>query len=119
MAIKMPGGIYMAAQFNLDQHILNIVALYQKNLERAGIIPKQLIVFGSQATGKAKKWSDIDLCVVSDTFGQDRFSDRLTLMHLRDDNTLDIEPHPMSPEELAARWDPFAHEIRTHGIIMQ
>lgn len=116
MVFQMSGGIHMVVQSHLSQNILDTVALYQKILQRAGIMTKQLIVFGSQATGKVKPWSDIDVCVVSDAFGEDRFSDRLKLMHLRDDKTLDIEPHPMSPEELQDHWDPFAHEIRKYGI---
>jgi len=106
----------MALRAHLNQHIIDVVHIYKKDLLRAGIMPKQLIVFGSQTTGKAKPWSDIDVCVVSDDFGKDRFSDRLKLMHIQDRKTLDIEPHPMSPEELAAPWDPLANEIRTYGI---
>lgn len=109
----------MVTQSNLDKHIIDVVNIYKKDLMQAGIVPKQIIVFGSQATGKARPWSDIDVCVVADVFGKDRFSDRLKLMHIINTRTLDIEPHPMSPEELAEHWDPFSHEIRTHGIIIQ
>lgn len=106
----------MATRSHLNQHIMKVINIYKKDLLRAGINPKKIIVFGSQVTGKAKPWSDIDICVVSDAFGEDRFSDRLKLMHIQNDKTLDIEPHPMSPEELQDHWDPFAHEIRTYGI---
>lgn len=106
----------MARQAVLSNDIINQVNVYARVLRQAQIPVEHLIVFGSHVKGTALQWSDIDLCVVSKTFGSDRFSDRVRLSHLTNDETMDIEPHPMSPEELADPWDPLAHEIRTHGI---
>lgn len=89
---------------------------YSKLLVKAGILYKKIILFGSYAKGEAKSWSDIDLCIVSNDFGKDSFSERLKLMHLKDNNTLDIEPHPYNPSDLDNRWDSLAAEIRKYGI---
>lgn len=106
----------MAGQNVLDPNVIHIVKQYDRRLRQDGITPEKLIVFGSRAKGTAKPWSDIDVCVVSPTFGNDRFSERVSLIHIRNDQTLDIEPHPYHPSDLLDKWDPLAHEIRTHGI---
>ncbi|MBI4066685.1 nucleotidyltransferase domain-containing protein [Candidatus Gottesmanbacteria bacterium] len=95
---------------------LEEIRRYAKVLRDTGIAYEALIVFGSSAKGTAKPWSDVDVCVVSRQFGRNRFDDRVRLMKLTDDDTINIEPHPLSPEELADPWDPLAAEIRRHGI---
>ena len=42
---------------------------------------KKIYLFGSQATGKAKKDSDIDLIIVSDDFNNMNFFERGTAMY--------------------------------------
>ena len=91
---------------------------YQERLENAGI-KARLIIFGSQAKKKAKPWSDIDVCVVSDIFGINRHTERVRLMRLTDEASMDIEPHPYHPRDLADKWDPLAQEIRKYGIDWQ
>lgn len=106
----------MAGKKILKQKIIQSVKHYANLLKKKGILFEKMIVFGSQATGKAKKWSDLDVCVVSKAFGKDWQSERVRLLTSRDDYTLEIEPHPFHPKELQDRWDPFAHEIRRYGI---
>ncbi len=106
----------MARTTLIKQDILQQIQRFAVNLRRARIPYESLIVFGSHAKGKARAWSDVDVCVVSRTFGNDRFSDRVRLSKLTDDDTLDVEPHPLSPQELADPWDPLAAEIRRYGI---
>lgn len=106
----------MAQGSVLNNHTIQTVRLYADALRRRGVVFSSLIVFGSQAKGTAKKWSDIDVCVVSSEFGNDRHTERVSLMLLRDDRLLDIEPHPFSPEDLADKYDPLASEIRKYGI---
>lgn len=100
----------------LISSVIQIVKRYGKQLLEEKIPFDQLIVFGSQAKGKAKPWSDIDVCVVSTVFGKNRHDERVRLMHARDDSLLDIEPHPFHPDELADKYDPLASEIRKYGI---
>lgn len=58
----------------LEQDVLTVVRKYQAALKSAGIHAEFVVVFGSQVTGKAHEWSDIDLLVVSPQF--DGMSDR-------------------------------------------
>jgi len=106
----------MAQTIRITPDKLEEIRRYAKVLRDTGIAYKSLIVFGSSVKGTAKTWSDVDVCVVSSQFGQNRFVDRLRLMKLTDDDTINIEPHPFSPEELADPWDPLAAEIRRYGI---
>lgn len=92
------------------------VERFAKRLREAGIPYESLIIFGSFAKGDAKPWSDVDVCVVSKIFGQDRHTERVRLMQLTDNTTIDIEPHPYHPRDLADAWDPLAAEIRRFGV---
>ena len=96
--------------------ITNIIQKYQQILKNHNVPIEHIILFGSHAKGKARKWSDIDLCIVSRTFGKDRFDEMVMLKHLTDDETMDIEPHPFHPRDLADKYDPLAAEIRKYGI---
>ena len=69
MGGNLPGDVSMATKISLNPVVVNQVRHYQLTLKKAGIKSK-LIIFGSQAKGKAKPWSDIDICVVSDSFGK-------------------------------------------------
>lgn len=106
----------MAGKTILSDRVLSIVHTFGQQLRRANIEYEKLIVFGSQAKGKAMKWSDIDVCVVSKIFGQDRQGERVQLMSVCDDTTLHIEPHPYNATDLQNPWDPLGAEIRRYGI---
>ncbi len=109
----------MAGQKVLSPKILDQVKTYAHILTGAGIPYEKMIIFGSQAKGTAKPWSDIDLCVVSKSFNDENEDYLVKLMNLRGADTLDIEPHPFTPGDLAEKWDPLAHEIRKTGIVVK
>ena len=72
-------------------------------------------LYGSQAKGTAKSWSDIDVAVVSSDFSDDLFEERLALMHISayiDDR---IEPRPFNMETFNEN-DPIVWEIQQNGI---
>lgn len=58
----------------LEQSVLISIKSYIKELRENGINVEQAVVFGSQVTGKADKWSDIDLILISPQF--DKLRDR-------------------------------------------
>jgi predicted nucleotidyltransferase len=58
----------------LEQSILKSVQNYLAAVTANGISVERGVVFGSQATGHAQEWSDIDLLVVSSQF--DEMKDR-------------------------------------------
>jgi len=58
----------------LEKTILNSVKKYLQELQAQGIEVEAAVVFGSQCTGEAHEWSDIDLLVIASQF--DTMNDR-------------------------------------------
>lgn len=106
----------MAKKTILNDTPNRLIKKYRKVLIKAGIPVKQMILFGSYAKGVAKPWSDVDVCVVSPMFGKNYFEEMVKLAKLTDTIDTMIEPHPYNSKDLADKWDPLAHEIRTTGI---
>lgn len=52
----------------LETSVLTAVRAYLSAVRAQGIFVERAVVFGSQATGRAHVWSDIDLLVVSPQF---------------------------------------------------
>jgi predicted nucleotidyltransferase len=61
----------------LEQSVLKSVQNYLAAVAASGIAVERGVVFGSQATGHAQEWSDIDLLVVSSQF--DDMKDRSSI----------------------------------------
>jgi len=107
----------------VSQSILNdkqeiLIQKYKKLLKRHRIPVEKMILFGSRAKGKAKYYSDIDLCIVSRIFGKDYHDELVRLMVIASEIEPLIEPHPYHPKDLKDRWDPLAAEIRKYGIVI-
>lgn len=77
---------------------------------------KYVYLFGSYAKGKAKKWSDIDICVVSKKFSGknwDKYKDKLwAWRHDVDDR---IQPYGIAPENFTDT-NPIAWEVKQYGV---
>lgn len=74
----------------------------------------QAYLFGSYATGRADKWSDIDLAIVTDKFVGDGFDFRFLLTKLTRTIDSDIELHPYLLSEFNES-NPVAGEILRSG----
>ncbi len=72
-------------------------------------------LYGSQAVGSARPWSDIDVAVISPDFSDDLFQERVSLMQWAAKIDDRIEPQPFTPERFGPN-DPLAHEISQHGV---
>ena len=92
------------------------INLFKKKVELAGNLGAKYILFGSWATGKAHKYSDIDLCVVSNKFSKNNFLEttRLRVMTIGIDDLL--EPIAMRPEDYNDKYDTLATEVKKWGI---
>ena len=100
----------------IKKEIKNIVLEYRKRIENSGIPVERMVVFGSYARGKARKDSDIDICVVSSKLGKDEMTEigKLNLLHWKLDNR--IEAHPVSLKDYKSIATPFISEIQKYGI---
>ncbi len=72
-------------------------------------------LYGSQVTGAARPWSDIDVAVVSPDFSEDLFQERISLMQCAAAVDARIEPQPFTPDRFGPN-DPLASEISRHGV---
>ena len=84
-----------------------------------GIPVQQAYLFGSYATDKADKSSDIDICIISSHLGNDLIDEMVMLYRIGEEIDPRIEPHPMSPADFAEKYNHLAYEIKTHGILLQ
>jgi predicted nucleotidyltransferase len=84
-------------------------------LQKSKIDIEQAILFGSYATGKNHKWSDIDLAIISKDFSGERFIDYdlfINAIRLSDSS---IEPIAYRPEDFTED-NLFVKEILETGI---
>ncbi len=73
-----------------------------------------VFLFGSYASGSASSDSDIDLAIVSSSFGKNRFDNNVALGKLTWGIDTRIEPIAFTPQEFEEQF--FAQEIKMKGI---
>ena len=73
-------------------------------------------LFGSQAKGEQKEWSDIDVALVSNSFAGDVWDKRIKLTLQINKINDNFELHLFSPEEFANPYDPLVAEIKKYGV---
>lgn len=65
----------------MDQEsVMDIVKEFKMALESEHIEIEQLILYGSHAEGKAKEESDIDVVVISSSFSDKNYSERIDIL---------------------------------------
>lgn len=86
-----------------------------------GDIPVSAVyVFGSQAKGTATETSDIDVAVVSPSFGRDSFADGAYLQKkLWLSPYKNIDAVGYSPGDFADDSLPLVAEIKRHGVLIK
>lgn len=94
---------------------LQLARQYVDSVKDSGIEVEKAYLFGSYAKKTNHKWSDIDVCIISPSFNN-RFEDRVKLLHVRTLDQLDIEPHPLNSDELGSPYNTLAHEVLKYGI---
>jgi len=74
-------------------------------------------VFGSVARGDSGEDSDLDVAVVSPRFRSMRRIDAIILLLSKTTGLgIDLQPVPMSPEDIARKEDVVAQAVAAHGI---
>ena len=82
--------------------IEQIIQRFGEVLKSKGIIPENIILFGSYAKGTASEYSDIDLVIVSQDFAGLSLIERCTIMGQAIAEIMEpIEPLAYTPEEFA------------------
>ena len=99
----------------VPNEIMIILKKYVAELERNNIHLKAVVLFGSYATGRYEKFSDIDVALVSDDFQGVRFSDREKIRRPTLDIDYRISPLPYRSEDFKEE-DLFVKEILKTGV---
>lgn len=104
------------AQRRIPKRIMSTVRNYRDRLEADGILIERMFVYGSHAKGTARRYSDIDVCIISpkfvDPFAAIAF---LLIKRNRDDVLAGIEPVGFTPKDFRAGGS-LINEIKRTGI---
>ena len=78
----------------------------------------QMYLFGSRARGTAKKWSDVDLLLVSKAFQGKKSLKRAPPLHMAWDLEYPVDFICLTPKEFEAKKKEFGivQEVLKHGI---
>lgn len=100
----------------MDQN--TIIAISQKAKQKLleNLTIDQLIVFGSQVTGKAKPYSDIDIAVISNEFGKDYWEEEKQVSQIVKSIDNRFEVHVFNHEDFSNTLDPLVSEIQKFGV---
>ena len=102
----------------LPENIIKLIRSFRSLLENDLIKVESMIVFGSQAKGNARPESDIDVCVVSPSFGHNDIEEMQMLFKKARHIDSRIEPYPMSPKNLLETNNPIVGEIVSWGVLV-
>lgn len=93
-----------------------IVREYAKKLKKENYSFQAIYLFGSHADGRAHKWSDIDVAVISNKLKRNYENNRFLLWDFRLDVDTRIEPHGFTADDFKYDRDPMVYEIKRTGI---
>lgn len=101
----------------VEREIVEAIRGFAKKIRQRKIRISKVILYGSRASGTARKYSDIDVAVVSPDFGKDRFREGVKLFEIAGEVDPRIEPVPLSVESYKNdTWIPLIYEIRRTGL---
>ncbi|MEA2005563.1 MAG: nucleotidyltransferase domain-containing protein [Acidobacteriota bacterium] len=105
----------------MDKKILKTLKIFKNTLEDMKIHVKRIIIFGSYATGKEKKDSDIDVIVISNDFNGMNIFRRLEILGLALARAKIFEPIEAigyTEEEFTSRGEGtfIGDEVKTKGV---
>ena len=93
-----------------------IVKEYAKQLKAEKYPISGVYLFGSYANGKAGKWSDIDVAVISKKNKVNYWGDYKFLSKVGLQVDTRIEPHGFTRQDFKNDCDPMVYEIKKTGI---
>ena len=106
----------MVKRKNIDKKVTESIKKLVERMRYEKIPVHSAILFGSWAKGNQTSTSDIDLCIVSTSFGKDEVTDLQWL--LKESREIDdrIEPIPVSLKSFNSNATPLILEIKKHGM---
>jgi predicted nucleotidyltransferase len=93
-----------------------IVKRYRAQLEKMGIRPARILLYGSQAAGTAREGSDIDLIVISSDWKKYNHRERLEMLGIASARILEpVQAQGFTPNEIKTKkvmpfWEQIINE---------
>lgn len=105
----------------MDNAVVDTIRRLKEALELQGIRSNRIILYGSQASGKAEQHSDIDIVVISDDFKGMNLLERLEALGLASARARimePIEPLGYTEEEFSSKGKGtfIGDEVKTKGV---
>lgn len=109
----------MAKKTAINPEVKKEIDRYIQNLKNNKLHIKKAILFGSFVKGEERKWSDIDLCIVSPDFNNPREASEFLWKH-RDIKNLRyvIEPIGFSEKDFSGNNGFLIENIKKAGVEM-
>ncbi len=84
-----------------EREVKEIIERFRKEIERMGVKPRQILLYGSYAGGTPREDSDIDVIVISEDFRNLNLRERLELLGIAAGKVFEpIEALGYTPEEI-------------------
>lgn len=81
-----------------------VVERYRSQLQKMGIRPTRVLLYGSQAAGTAREGSDIDLIVISGDWEKYNYRQRLELLGIAAARILEpVQAQGFTPNEIKSK----------------
>ncbi len=101
----------------VERAIIKIIEQFVNALGKEGIKVDKVILYGSYTLERQRKYSDIDVAIVSRDFGKDPVEEGMQLFRIAGGIDPRIEPVPISLESYEKdTWIPLIYEIREKGV---
>ncbi len=101
----------------VEKEIVKKIKAFVKELKKNKIRVVKVIIYGSRVSGKAHRYSDIDVAIVSPDFGKYSYNEGAKLFEIAGEIDTRIEPVAISLESYKNdTWIPLIYEIRTKGV---
>ena len=85
----------------ITPELKQIVKRYRAQLEKMGIRPARILLYGSQAAGTAREGSDIDLIIISGDWKKYNHRQRLELLGIASARILEpVQAQGFTPSEI-------------------
>lgn len=101
----------------VDASIADVLKIFIDKIGKEGIHVDSAYLFGSYAKGRADKWSDIDVAIVSADITDDSFAEMVRFTKIASKIDTRIEPVPFRPENFIDE-DPLVWEIKKEGMAL-
>lgn len=102
----------------ISPEIKALVNRYIQVLEKSDIRIQKAILFGSYASQKYDKWSDIDIALISDDFEGVRFKDKEKIRKITLSVSPLLSPLPYKTKNFS-NDDPFVRHIKETGLSLK